>query len=80
VAHADELLRRLFSLFVPHHPLDTGHRRQLCYVNPGIAALLGWLILDEVLGTAQVAGMAVILVAVALVTGYGGRLWHLRQR
>lgn len=43
------------------------------YVNPAIAALLGWLALDEVLTTAQVAGMGVILVAIALVTGFAGR-------
>ena len=43
------------------------------YVNPGIAAILGWLVLDERLGAIQLAGMAVILVAVALVTGYLGR-------
>jgi drug/metabolite transporter (DMT)-like permease len=42
------------------------------YVNPGIAAILGWLVLDERLGAIQLAGMAVILVAVALVTGYLG--------
>jgi drug/metabolite transporter (DMT)-like permease len=42
------------------------------YVNPGIAALLGWLVLNETLGTLQLAGMAVILLAVALVTGYIG--------
>lgn len=44
------------------------------YVNPGIAALLGWLVLDERLSVVQLAGMAVILLAVALVTGYLGRL------
>lgn len=42
------------------------------YVNPAIAALLGWLVLDETLGVARIAGMVVILVAVALVTGYRG--------
>jgi drug/metabolite transporter (DMT)-like permease len=43
------------------------------YVNPAIAALLGWLALDEVLSVVQVAGMLVILVAIALVTGFAGR-------
>lgn len=42
------------------------------YVNPGIAALLGWLVLGETLGALQLAGMVVILFAVALVTGYLG--------
>ncbi len=42
------------------------------YVNPGIAAVLGWLVLGERLEPLQLAGMAVILVAVALVTGYLG--------
>jgi drug/metabolite transporter (DMT)-like permease len=50
------------------------------YVNTGIAALLGWLVLDETLGVAQVAGMAVILVAIALVTGYAGWLWRPRRK
>lgn len=43
------------------------------YVNPAIAALLGWLVLGEVLGPVRIAGMVVILVAVALVTGYRAR-------
>jgi drug/metabolite transporter (DMT)-like permease len=40
------------------------------YVNPVVAALLGWLVLYEELGALQVAGMAVILLGTALVTGY----------
>lgn len=43
------------------------------YVNPAIAAVLGWLALDEVLSPVQVAGMVVILVAIALVTDLAGR-------
>lgn len=46
-------------------------------VNPAVAALLGWLLLGEVLGPRQVAGMVVILLAVALVTGFAG--WPLRM-
>jgi drug/metabolite transporter (DMT)-like permease len=38
------------------------------YVNPAIAVALGWWILDEHLGHAQIAGTAVILVGVLLVT------------
>ncbi len=40
------------------------------YVCPAVAALLGWLVLDEALSWVQVAGMAVILAGIALVTGY----------
>ena len=40
------------------------------YVNPAVAALLGWLVLGEQLSWLQVAGMIVILVGTALVTGY----------
>lgn len=42
------------------------------YVNPAVATLLGWLVLGETLSVPRIAGMAVILVAVALVTGYRG--------
>ncbi len=38
------------------------------YVNPAIAALLGWWLLDEHLGGTQLAGMAVMLAGVALVS------------
>jgi drug/metabolite transporter (DMT)-like permease len=37
------------------------------YVNPAIATALGWLFLDEALAPAQMVGMVVVLVAVALV-------------
>lgn len=40
------------------------------YVNPAVAAVLGWLLLDETLGGLQIAGIAVILLGIALVTGY----------
>lgn len=40
------------------------------YVNPAVAALLGWLVLGEQLSWIQVSGMVVILVGTALVTGY----------
>jgi len=43
------------------------------YVNPAIAALVGWVLLDEVLAPLQLAGMAVILLAIALVTGFAGK-------
>jgi len=40
------------------------------YVCPAVSALIGWLALGESLGVLQITGMAVILVAIALVTGY----------
>ena len=38
------------------------------YVNPAVAAVLGWLFLGETLSTAQMLGMAVILAGVAMLT------------
>ena len=38
------------------------------YVNPAIAAVLGWWFLGEKLGPNQLAGMAVMFVGVALVS------------
>lgn len=38
------------------------------YVNPAIAAVLGWWFLDEHLGPHQIAGMAVMFAGVALVS------------
>ena len=38
------------------------------YVNPAIAAVLGWWFLDEKLGVNQLAGMAVMFLGVALVS------------
>ena len=40
------------------------------YVNPAIAAILGWVLLDETLSWLQITGMLVILLGIALVTGY----------
>jgi drug/metabolite transporter (DMT)-like permease len=40
------------------------------YVCPAVAALVGWLLLDETLSWIQVTGMLIILLGVALVTGY----------
>jgi len=40
------------------------------YVNPAIAALLGWLVLGEHLSWIQIGGIVVILLGTALVTGY----------
>lgn len=40
------------------------------YVCPAVAAVLGWAVLGEKLSWIQLAGMAVILAGIALVTGY----------
>ena len=40
------------------------------YVCPAVAALIGWLVLDETLSWMQITGMMVILLGIALVTGY----------
>lgn len=40
----------------------------VAYVNPAIATLLGWWVLDETLSGMQLTGMAVILASVAWVT------------
>ncbi len=44
------------------------------YVNPAIAAFLGWQFLDETLARRQIAGMLIIILAVALLTLPGGSL------
>jgi drug/metabolite transporter (DMT)-like permease len=44
------------------------------YVNPAIAALLGWLVLHEHLSGLQLVGMAVIIVGVCILTVPGGSL------
>ena len=38
------------------------------YVNPAIAAVLGWWVLDEQLGANQLTGMAIMFAGVALVS------------
>jgi drug/metabolite transporter (DMT)-like permease len=44
------------------------------YVNPAIAAYLGWQFLDEHLSNLQLAGMVIIIAAVVLLTLPGGTL------
>jgi len=44
------------------------------YVNPAIAALLGWLMLHEHLSGLQFIGMAIIIVGVCILTVPGGSL------
>jgi drug/metabolite transporter (DMT)-like permease len=43
----------------------------IAYVNPAIATVLGWWLLGEALRGIQLAGMAIIIVGVALVAIYG---------
>jgi drug/metabolite transporter (DMT)-like permease len=44
------------------------------YVNPAIAALLGWLVLNEHLSGLQLVGMVVIIIGVCILTVPGGSL------
>ena len=44
------------------------------YVNPAIAAFLGWRFLDEHLSNLQLAGMVIIIAAVGILTVPGGTL------
>jgi drug/metabolite transporter (DMT)-like permease len=44
------------------------------YVNPAIAALVGWLVLHEQLSALQLIGMAVIIIGVCILTMPGGSL------
>jgi drug/metabolite transporter (DMT)-like permease len=44
------------------------------YVNPAVAAYLGWQFLDERLSNLQLVGMVIIIAAVCLVTLPGGTL------
>ena len=44
------------------------------YVNPAIAALLGWLVLHEHLSGVQLVGMAITIIAVSILTVPGGSL------
>ncbi|HZF17959.1 MAG TPA: EamA family transporter [Steroidobacteraceae bacterium] len=46
------------------------------YVNPAVACLLAWIFLGETIAALQFAGMAVILVGVALVTLESPRAGH----
>jgi drug/metabolite transporter (DMT)-like permease len=44
------------------------------YVNPAIAIVLGWLVLDETITGVTIAGAAVIVAAVAVVVRAESRL------
>jgi drug/metabolite transporter (DMT)-like permease len=55
-----------YTWLLKHSPAD--RVGTFAYVNPAIATVLGWAVLGEALGPAQVAGMLVVLAGVALVT------------
>ena len=55
-----------YTWLLKHSPAD--RVGTFAYVNPAIAAVLGWAVLGETLGPAQIAGMLVVLLGVALVT------------
>jgi drug/metabolite transporter (DMT)-like permease len=55
-----------YTWLLKHSPAD--RVGTFAYVNPAIAAVLGWALLGETLAPAQVAGMVVVLAGVALVT------------
>ena len=55
-----------YTWLLKHSPAD--RVGTFAYVNPAIAALLGWALLGEVLAPSQIAGMLVVLAGVALVT------------
>ncbi len=55
-----------YTWLLKHAPAD--RVGTFAYVNPAIATVLGWAVLGEALGPAQVIGMLVVLLGVALVT------------
>jgi drug/metabolite transporter (DMT)-like permease len=55
-----------YSWLLRHSPAD--RVGTFAFVNPAVAAVLGWVVLGEALGPAQVAGMVVVVLGVALVT------------
>lgn len=50
------------------HQVPPAQLGTYAYVNPAVAVVLGWWILDEHLNTPQIAGTAIILAGVGLVT------------
>lgn len=55
-----------YSWLLRHSPAD--RVGTFAIVNPAVAAVLGWAVLGEALGPAQIAGMVVVLLGVAFVT------------
>lgn len=50
------------------HQVTPSQLGTYAYVNPAVAVLLGWMILDERLSASQIVGTAIILLGVVLVT------------
>ena len=50
------------------HEVTPSQLGTYAYVNPAVAVLLGWLVLDEHLNATQVTGTLIVLAAVVLVT------------
>ena len=55
-----------YTWLLKHAPAD--RVATFAYVNPAIATVLGWALLDERLSGPQIAGTLVVLLAVVLVT------------
>lgn len=53
------------------HQTTPARLATIAYVNPAIATILGWWLLGEALDGIQLAGMAVIIVGVAMVAVFG---------
>jgi drug/metabolite transporter (DMT)-like permease len=60
--------------------VSTAHASTYAYVNPVVALLVGWLLADHGLSVAMVAGMCIILTAVALVRSQNKKASRERQR
>jgi drug/metabolite transporter (DMT)-like permease len=57
------------------HQTTPARLATIAYVNPAVATVLGWWLLDEALDGLQIAGMVIIILGVAMVAlfGSGGR-------
>ena len=53
------------------HQTTPARLATIAYVNPAVATILGWWLLDEALDRAQIAGMIVIILGVAMVAAFG---------
>jgi drug/metabolite transporter (DMT)-like permease len=53
------------------HQTTPARLATIAYVNPAVATILGWWLLDEALDWAQIAGMIIIILGVAMVAALG---------
>ena len=60
-------------LWLVHQPISPALLGTYGFVNPAVAVLLGWWLLDEQLSNTQIAGTVVILIAVLAVTAASRR-------